>query len=108
MKWFRNWLTACEWQDRAEEIHKETGNDCDEVSRWLIKEMQANGLVLGRDFVTVYGRVDGTRHMCVELFGKNSPDKKGRPVFKFNGYRIDGTAPGTRMKGIWKGEYGKS
>ena len=106
-KWLSNYFTACEWQDRAEEIHKDLGTDCDETSIKVIREMEAQGLQLGVEVVVVYGRIHGEKHMCLEMYGKNSPDKKGRPVYKLNGYRIDGTAYGNRMTHIWKAPYGQ-
>ena len=105
---FQKARVAYKWQKRAEQIHQETGQDCDQVARQIVREMKADGLVINQDFVAVYGRIDGTRHMCLEMWGKNCKPKNGKPVFKFNGYRIDGTAPGHKMEGIWKGEYGQS
>jgi len=100
-----NGRIAVMWQNRAEEIHEATGKDCDETTKVIIDEMKADGLVIMKDFVTVYGTIGNQQHMCLELFGSNCKAKNGKPVFKFNGYRIDGTAYSAKLDNMWKGAY---
>ena len=104
---FKKARIANKWQRRVNELVKADYGDCDQIGVKVLKEMQAQGLVLGKDMVVVRGTCEGKNHFAIGMYGKNSPDKDGRPVFKINGYRI-GTARGYTMKNVWKGEYGKS
>jgi len=101
-------LKAGRWQRRVNQLLREKFGDCDEVGMKVIKEMKAKGLVIGKDFVVVRGTcmIDGKAqgHFCIELWGKNCPDKDGKPVFKINGFRV-GTAVRLPMTNMWKGLY---
>ena len=85
-------LKAGRWQKRAKHLYRGGYGDCDKISMKIVEEMKAQGLVVGKDFVAVHGRIDGVRHMYIELWGK---------------YRIDGTSS-SYVSNIWKGEYAKS
>ena len=100
--------TAKKWQARAEEVYLESfvghKNACKKVTAQILKEMEEDGLVFGKDFVTVIGNIVGYKvpdeaHICIEMFGKNSKRDK------FNGWRVDGTAKGAEMTISFKGEY---
>ena len=99
-----NCITAGRWQKRVDQLLAEGYGDCDKIGLKVLEEMKASGLILGKDMVVCRGTCEGQSHFCIEMWGKNSPDRKGRPVYKINGYRI-GTARNCKMKNIWKGTY---
>jgi len=99
---------AAKWQNRAEAYTKEHGTDCDATHIPILKEMQAEGLVLGKDVVVVRGSIGDEKHMCLEMYGSNCKPKNGKPVFEFNGYRIDGTAYSAKFDSMWKGAYNEN
>lgn len=98
------------WQARAEEIWEyDYGKSeivCAKIADKLIEEMEASGLLMGRDFVVVRGKVwkDGAYkgHICLEMYGSTTPMTKP----KINGYRIDATQY-KRFKVTFKGPYNK-
>ncbi len=99
---------AAKWQRRCDQMVADGVGDCDVVSPLLMKEMQKDGLVFGRDFVTVRCDIKlpdrMASHMCIEMFGKNCLSKYGRPNYKINGIRV-GTAINKPARQVWKAEY---
>jgi len=101
------------WVARAAELCVQGRNmpeswDCDVRRDILRKEMDADGLKLGKDYVIMYGYVCGGFHTCLELFGTNK--KKVVCFFwkytAINGVRIDPTFSANKtMYQLWKGEY---
>ncbi len=106
MNFIKRYLIARRWQSRAKQLW-EKGKlmppswDCDVRREILIKEMAAEGLKLGVDFVVVWAGAQHRSHTFLELFGKNDP------FFRLNGYRIDAADPYFKLKfdSLWKGEY---
>jgi len=96
MKGIGEWYCATWWQQRAEQVSRSTGSDCDQTCDVIINEMKAKGLQPGKDFVAMYGDVYSkkdiayVRHMALEMFGR---------------YRVDGTSRNAKMIGLWKGQY---
>jgi len=87
---------ASKWQKRAEFIHRTTNGDCDEVTSQITKEMIAEGLEVGKDFVAMRkhfkdGKYKGQRHVCLDM----------------HGHRIDGVSPKLDMSKAWVGKYAK-
>ena len=103
-KWWRQYRTARKWQKRGRKLflsrRGEVGWDCDEVSRALRLMMLEEGLKDHKDFVVVRCKAtpSGERHMCLEMYGKNSTPSK------INGYRVDSTYDGF-IRDVWKAEY---
>lgn len=84
--------TYKKWQNRADYLFWQGYGDCDKISKLLIKEMEADGLTLGKEFVVVRGVVAGTNHMCLEMYGHDAVYQDGDNLYhKLNGYRLDAT-----------------